>query len=101
MAGQSQSPSGRRATTSTRPYLMLVLDLVLRRADLTGLTMVPLVVLVAERQSVKTCEEQMPWALRSTMLSFSMSLLSWSVGLRYRTPSWTYAFSSVFVVTSN
>ena len=33
IAGHSQSPTGNLATTSTRPYLMLIFPFVLRRAD--------------------------------------------------------------------
>lgn len=51
MAGQSQSPSGIVATTSTRPYLSVAPLRVLIRPDLTGGTMVPLVTFVAALQS--------------------------------------------------
>lgn len=45
MAGHSQSPFAARATTSTRPYLMDFLPLVVIRADRTGGKIVPVVAL--------------------------------------------------------
>lgn len=50
MAGQSQEPLGILATTSTLPYLMVLLPLVLMRALRTGLMMVPAVLLLRMEQ---------------------------------------------------
>lgn len=59
IAGQSQSPAGSFAVTSIRPYLIEDDFLVLRRADLTGLIMVPLVVFVTATQSDQVLEVQL------------------------------------------
>lgn len=73
IAGQSQSPSGILAVTSTRPYLMVAPFLVLIRPDRTGGTMEPVVKLVAATQFLRTVEEQVPSAVRLTTLLASMS----------------------------
>ena len=46
MAGQSQSPMGSLAVTSMRPYFMVFLAWVVRRAERTGLMIVPEVLLL-------------------------------------------------------
>jgi len=51
------------------------------RADLTGFTMVPLVVLVTATQSDHTDDEQNPSLNRFTTLLVSINFGSWSVGL--------------------
>ena len=81
MPGQSQSPAGRLAVTSTRPYLIVAPALVLIRPDLTGLTIVPLVTFVTTTQLVYTSDEQLLSCNRSIMLFFSIKLASWREGL--------------------
>jgi hypothetical protein len=76
-------------------------DFVLMRADLTGLMIVPLVVLVTATQSDQTDDEQTPSLNKFKTLLFSTNLASWSVGLMCSIPSATKAFSSVWVVCSN
>jgi hypothetical protein len=100
IAGHSQSPAGSFATTSTRPNLIEAPSLVLMRPDLTGLTIVPLVVFVEVTQSVHLPPVQ-PWPRRSITLFDSMTLWSCRVGLIVRIPSLTKTFSSVLVVISN
>ena len=80
MAGHSQSPAGSLASTSTRPYLMAAPLLVSIRPDLTGLTIVLLVVLVLVTQSDHRVEEQVPAWVRLMTLLCSMRFLSWRVG---------------------
>lgn len=75
MAGHNQSPAGSLASTSMRPYLM-ALVLALNLADLTGLTMVPLVVLVEETQFAHVSEEHSPFSNRS--MTESLSMRAWS-----------------------
>ncbi len=101
MAGQSQSPWGILATTSTRPYLILAPTLVLMRPDFTGWTMVPLVVFVDVIQSDHTVEVHVPVAVRLMTLLVVMRVSFWRVGLMYSFPSWMKTFSSSPVVSSN
>lgn len=75
--------------------------LVLIRPDLTGLTMVPLVVLVLTTQLDQTVDVQDLSSRRLMMLFFSMREESWSVGLMTSWPLLIKTFSSVLVVSSN
>jgi hypothetical protein len=61
IAGHSQSPAGIFATTSTRPYLVLFLPLVLIRADRTGGIMTLRVLL----EWTEHCELEVPVQLPS------------------------------------
>lgn len=101
MAGQSQSPAGSFALTSTRPYLILAPFFVLIRPDLTGLMMVPLVTLVPATQFERTVDVHIPLAVRLLTLSSVISFSSCKVGLMISWPFLTKTFSSVFVVSSN
>lgn len=87
--------------TSTLPYLMLAPSFVFKRADLTGCTMVPLVVFVEVTQLLHTSDVQRPVAVRLMTLLEVMRDSSWSVGLRYSLPSLMKTFSSSAVVCSN
>jgi len=99
IAGHIQSPTGILATTSTRPYLIDAPAFVLSLADLTGLTIVPLVVLVVATQSENEVYVQaLP---RSRRLSVSMRAWSCSVGLMYSAPSLMKEFSASEVVMLN
>ena len=91
MAGQSQSPSGMRAVTSTRPYLIEAPRRVLRRAERTGGTMelLPAVVLVAATQFSKRVDVQSPEERRSILESERRSLSSCRVALMTSLPSST------------
>jgi hypothetical protein len=62
IAGQIQSPRGIFATTSTRPYRMLFLPFVVRRADLTGGIMRPKVKFeaIAHDESCDPVQEPSP-----------------------------------------
>src|SRR3569833_119384 len=87
MAGQSQSPCGSLAVTSTRPYLIVAAPfLVVIRPDLVGGTILlfPVVVLVAATQSLNFLDVQVPSLSRSMTVFFSMRAASWSVGLIHR-----------------
>lgn len=99
IAGQSQSPAGNFAVTSTLPYLIDAL--VLKRADLTGLTIVPFVTSVVATQLFHVSEEQVPSLSRLITVFFSIRAGSCRVGLMCNAPSWTKEFSSVLVVCSN
>jgi hypothetical protein len=76
IAGHSQSPLGILAITSTRPYLIATLPLVVKRADLTGFMMSPVVMLLvlahglAHQSCVATSsvpEVHVPSAVRFTV----------------------------------
>jgi hypothetical protein len=101
MAGQSQSPDGSFAVTSTRPYLIRAPALVLMRADLTGGTIVPFVVFVAAMQSVNLWEVQVWDLVRSIMASWIISFSSWRVGLMVRMLFWMKRLAGLVVVCSN
>jgi hypothetical protein len=75
--------------------------LVLMRADLTGLTMVPLVTLAAAWQIDHTFEVHISYAVILTALFVLMSFLSCKVGLIQSSPSVIKTLSSALVVTSN
>jgi hypothetical protein len=60
MAGQSQSPFGIFATTSMRPYVIVFLPDVVRRADLTGFIMMPDELLLVVTQAEASVEVQFP-----------------------------------------
>jgi len=79
IAGQSQSPAGSLAVTSMRPYLIDDDFLVLRRADFTGLMMVPFVVFVTATQSDQVLEVQ-PLLRRFSVLLSVRSASSCKVG---------------------
>jgi len=79
MAGHSQSPAGSFAVTSMRPYLIENDFLVLRRADLTGLMMLPFVVFVTATQSDQVLEVQ-PLLRRFRVLLLMRSASSCKVG---------------------
>lgn len=66
IAGHSHCPGGILATTSTRPYLMVFLPLVVIRAERTGLIIVEVVALLVLTQSVEvvSLEVQVPAAVR-------------------------------------
>src|ERR1700761_7425516 len=84
MPGQSQSPRGSLAVTSTRPYLIFVLKRVETRADLTGGTMVPLLRFVMAAQSAQRVEEHVVLVELSRLMMLplvSRRVLSWRVGL--------------------
>ena len=101
IAGHSQSPAGNFAVTSTRPYLILAPALVLMRADLTGLTIVPLVVLVVATQ-LKNWSDVHVFSFSRLMVAFLLIRLGFcNVGLSHKCPSLMKEFSSVFVVCSN
>src|ERR1700761_7245268 len=87
IAGHSQSPSGNLASTSIRPYLITAPFFVLIRPDLTGLTIVPLVVLVLVTQFCQADEVQIPPTRKSTVLFVSISFGSCRVGLMCSIPS--------------
>lgn len=69
LAGQIQSPTGRRALNSTRPKRMLLLSRVEIRALLIGgiTLMLPLVLLLNATQSICVVPVQVPAAVRSKM----------------------------------
>lgn len=52
IAGQSQSPCGIFATTSTFPYLIIFLPCVVRRAERTGGIIAPVVQLLRSEHAV-------------------------------------------------
>src|SRR6478735_6672026 len=91
IAGQSQSPSGSLAVTSTRPYLMLAPFLVLMRPDLAGGITVsfPPVKLVAATQLDQTLEVQVPSLRRLITLFFCINFESCRVALMTSLPSST------------
>lgn len=60
IAGQSQSPLGNLAVTSTFPYLMVFLPMVVRRADRTGGIRLPRVSLLWIEQLEMSVEVQLP-----------------------------------------
>ena len=62
--GQSQSPFGILATTSTRPYFSDTLPAVVRRAERTGLIIVPFVVLLTMTHWMSAGEVQVPSAVK-------------------------------------
>jgi hypothetical protein len=64
MAGQSQSPFGIFATTSMRPYVIVLLPDVVRRADLTGFIMMPDELLLVVAQGEASVEVQVPSLVR-------------------------------------
>ena len=99
MAGQSQSPVGSVAMTSTRPYLIVAPFFVLMRPDLTGGMIVPLVVFVTALHSKKVVPVQL--LSRFRVWFWVMSLLSWRVGLIWRLPFWRNTFSLVAVAWLN
>ena len=101
MAGQSQSPEGIVAVTSTLPYFITAPFLVLIRPDFAGLTIVPFVVLVDVRQSDHILLVQKPPFRRSTIVLLLISFCSWRVGFITRLPSFMKIFSSESVVISN
>ena len=76
MAGQSQSPEGSVAVTSTRPYVMVAPFLEFIRPDLTGFTMVWLVTLVTATQLKDVSEEQIPCEVKFMTLFVSISFSS-------------------------
>jgi hypothetical protein len=60
IAGQSQSPAGSFAMTSTRPYFMPLFPLVLRRADWTGGIIIPLVSFERTEHALMLSPVQLP-----------------------------------------
>jgi hypothetical protein len=64
MAGHSQSPAGSFATTSTLPYLIVLVPLVVRRADRTGGMIVPVEELLKAAQLAFVVPVQVPSAVR-------------------------------------
>jgi hypothetical protein len=69
IAGQSQSPIGSLAVTSTRPYLMVFLPFVVSLADRTGGIMFPSVELEVMEQEDDTLVVQEPSPPAAVMLS--------------------------------
>ena len=57
------------------------------RPDLTGLTMVPAVILVLATQSLKASDVHVPLDVRLIILFVVMRLASCNVGLMYSWPS--------------
>lgn len=76
IAGQSQSPAGNVAVTSTRPYLIFAPNFVLMRPDLTGCMMVPVVRLVMDTQFCSRSDEQILSAVRFRTVSVSINRAS-------------------------
>lgn len=64
MAGQSQSPTGNLAVTSTRPYLIDFFPFVVSRADRTGGIIVPSVEFEAIPQAVRVLPVHEPSVVR-------------------------------------
>jgi hypothetical protein len=62
--GHSQSPLGILATTSTRPYWSENLPAVVRRAERTGLMIVPFVELLIMTHCLSAGEVQVPAAVK-------------------------------------
>ena len=100
-AGHNQSPTGSFAVTSTRPYLILAPAFVLMRADLTGLTIVPLVVLVVATQLMNWFDVHVLSLSRLIVVFLLMRLGFCSDGWSHNCPSLIKEFSSVSVVCSN
>lgn len=73
MVGQSQSPVGKRATTSTLPYRMFIAFRVVRRADMTGLITVSKDELDVATHCETLVDVQVPSAVRLRVYPFSMS----------------------------